>query len=750
MTRFSRTSFFLLVGVGVWVGTGAAQASPPTLRIPRVSRPPKLEDFLNNTPREAEAVVTGFRQRDPGDGVPVSEPTTAYLSYDDKNLYVVFVCKDEPGKVRARMAKREDINSDDVVGILLDTFHDRRRAYIFGTNPLGIQLDGITTEGQNDDYSFDTLWHSEGRLTPDGFIVWMAIPFKSLRFSGDPEQTWGIALLRSIERKNETSFWPYVTRRVEGFAQQMATLQGLDRISPSRNLQFIPYGILTRARFLDPLAPGGPALRTDNDARGGLDAKFILRDALTLDVALNPDFSQVESDDPQVLVNQRFEVFFPEKRPFFIENAGFFQTPINLFFSRRIVDPQFGTRLTGKVGHWALGGLLIDDRPPKSDPLHGDRAGIGMARVQREFASQSFLGLFVSSRDLGPTSNRLFSLDTRIKLNPNWVLTGQAVSSYTRQLDGTHLVGPAYFAELRRNGRHLIYLSRYEDRSPNFRSRLGFIPRVNIRQFSHFLDYSWRPERRRLVSFGPSAFTLVNWDRQGRVQDWIAQVGFGMFFTGQTGLEITRKDAFELFQNLGFRKHSTLLNFSTEWLKWLAISASYNQGTNVNFFPPAPLLPFLANQENGSLGFALRPTPRFRFEQTYLYSRLGTRKGSLPQGSSTSAGIFNNHILRSKLNYQFTRELSLRAIFDYNALLANTNLLSVDPTTQTKRFTADFLLTYLLHPGTAFYVGYTDRHDNLDIFIDPTTRIRSLSRIGSPTTSTGRQFFVKVSYLFRF
>src|SRR5205807_10064876 len=153
----------------------------PVLRIPRVKRPPRLEDFLNGTAREDEPIVTSFTQRDPGDGVPVTEPPTAYLYYDDKNLYVIFVCKDDPRQVRARMAKREDAFSDDMVGILLDTFHDQRRAYYFLSNPLGIQADAILTEGQGEDYSFDTLWHSEGRLTPDGYIVWFAVPFKSLR-----------------------------------------------------------------------------------------------------------------------------------------------------------------------------------------------------------------------------------------------------------------------------------------------------------------------------------------------------------------------------------------------------------------------------------------------------------------------------------------------------------------------------------------------------------------------------------------
>lgn len=711
-----------------------------------MSRPPSLEDFLNGTPREAEARVADFRQHSPGDGVPASQETTAYLSYDDKNLYVVFVCKNEPGKTRARWTKREQISADDVVGVLLDTFNDRRRGYIFDSNPLGIQRDAVLTEGQNFDMSYDTLWHSEGRVTGEGFILWIALPFKSLRFTNAPKQTWGIALVRFIPRNSEVSFWPYITQRLESILQQVATLEGLQQISPGRNLQFIPYGVFSRSRFLDTQVPG---FRTQNDARAGLDAKIVLRDAFTLDVALNPDFSQVESDEPQVTINQRFEVFFPEKRPFFIENAGFFQTPENLFFSRRIVDPQFGARLTGKTGRWAIGGLAIDDeapgkRVPPTDPLHGQRAGIGMARVQREFAAQSTIGLLVTSRDLASSWNRVFSLDTRLRLHPNWSLSGQFIRTTTRELDGTRLSGPASYAQLNHSGRHFFYTGSYSDRSPAFRSELGFIPRVDIRQFQNFLNYLWRPKDKRVLNFGPTVSTLVNWDRQGRLQDWAADAGFTLGFAGLTHLFVRRNEAFELFENRGFRKHTTSVFFFSERLPWLTIFANYNQGAGINFFPAGELPPFRANSVDGYLGLTLRPTTRFRIDQTYLYSRLGTRPDSAPPGTPLGASIFNNHLLRSKLNYQFNRELSLRAILDYNAVLPNTSLVSLE---RTKRFTADFLLTYLLNPGTAFYVGYTDGYENLALLptLPPT-----LGRTISPATSTGRNFFVKMSYLFRY
>jgi hypothetical protein len=731
---------------------GMCAGETPRLRIPRVTQAPTLEHYLSGAGRPDEVRVTGFRQREPGDGTPVSQETAAYVSYDDKNLYVIFVCRDDPAQVRARMAKRESfMDGDDFVAVLLDTFHDHHRAYAFITNPLGIQMDGVVTEGQNDDYSFDTLWHSEGRLTDYGYVVWMALPFKSLRFSSDSVQTWGISLARSIARNNETSFWPYMTRKIASFTRQMADLEGLRDISPGRNLQFIPYAAASAARFLDRAAS---AYKTDSDARAGLDAKLVLRDALTVDLALNPDFSQVESDEPQVLINQRFEVFFPEKRPFFLENAGFFQTQETLFFSRRIGDPQFGARMTGKLGHWALGALVTDDRAPgrqaaPGSPWHGERAAIGVFSARREFARQSSVGVLVTSRDFGPAFNRVASLDARFLLSKNWVLTGQAVRSYDRDLAGVRRSGPEYIANLSYSSRRVGYSSSYTDRSPDFRANaLGFISRVDIRQTEHFARYLWFPKRKGLVNFGPKTFMMANWDRRGRLQDWKTDTGLTMEFKRQTQLSVERAESFELFQEKGFRKHYTWYDFSTSWLKWLQFSSYLVKGTGVNyhpgtgFRPPDPLPPFLARFTEGKLGLTIRPAPRLRLDETYLYSRLGAGAVHLP-GIAGSPAIFNNHIVRSKVNYQFSRRLSLRAILDYSAVLANPLLVDQE---RTKRLSGDVLLTYLVNPGTALYIGYTDGYENLALEGAPP----SLRRTVAPTTSTGRQFFVKLSYLFRF
>lgn len=733
--------------------SSAILAAPPepgntSFRIPKVSRPPKLEDFLNGTPREAEFQVTDFRQFDPGDGTPASQPTTAYLSYDEKNLYAAFVCKDsDPKTMRIRKTRREDILNDDRVTINVDSFHDHRRSYFFDANAYGIQMDGITTDAR-DDFSFDTLWYSEGKITSDGYVVLITVPFRSLRFPNTEKQTWGVILARFVQRNNEFSIYPYVSRRLlPDWTGQFGHMDGLEGISPGRNMQFIPYGLFSHGRFLDTPAGAVPRFRSQSDLRAGLDSKMVLRDAFTLDTAINPDFSQVESDEPQVTVNQRYEVFFPEKRPLFIENAAFFSTPEQLFFSRRIQDPQFGARLTGKAGRWALGVLAADDRAPgeivgEDDPLRDRRATIGVLRLQRELGGNSYVGLLATSRDFASSHNRVYSLDTRLRLKQGWFLSGQVMRSDTRELGGKRYSGPAYYASLSRGGRHLSYSSTYRDRSPRFRSELGYIPRVDIRQMEHAVSYRWRPESRKILSFGPTVAALVNWDRQGRVQDWELEPEFVVELPRMTTLTFERSEAFELFERIGFRKAHTRLEMSTEWLKWLTLRSEYFRGTDVNYYPAARMDPFLGRSTSGSIGFTWHARDQFRFDESYIYTRLGVRPGTL--NAPAGASVFNNHILRSKVNYHFSRELSLRMIVDYNAVLSNPALVSAD---RSKRLGGDVLLTYLLNPGTALYAGYTNIHENLAL--DPAAP-PYLRRTQSPGTQTGGQFFVKVSYLLRF
>ncbi|HLB81607.1 MAG TPA: DUF5916 domain-containing protein [Gemmatimonadales bacterium] len=728
--------------VGPPVASLYAQGRPQVgvVRITRTDGPPKLEDFVAGDPPDSTLTISDFRQFEPGDGDPVSDSTTAYLSYDDANLYIVFVCRAGPGEVRAGLAKREDIEVDDGVAVYLDTFHDRTHAYLFQSNPLGVQLDGVVTEGQDDDFSFDAVWQSDGRVTPDGFVVRIAIPFKSLRFPRAPRQTWGIALARHIRRNNEDSYWPYLTKRVAGFVPQFATLQGLADISPGRNLQAIPYGTFAGARFLDAQVP---AFRTAHDRRLGVDFKAVLRDALTLDATANPDFSQVESDEPQVTINERFETFFPEKRPFFIENAGYFQTPVNLFFSRRIADPGMGLRMTGKAGRWALGAIGIDDRAPgelpTGEPAGDRRAGAGAIRLERLIGRESTLGILASERTLAGSWNRVASADARLRLTKTWTFAGQAIATAAADSGPGRRSGAGFYAALTRDGRNLDYAASYLDLSSGFDAQLGYVPRVGIRRFDQSLELVRRPSTA-VVKVGPTLSTTLDWDRDGVLLDREVQLAFEVKLVGETKLQLKRTEAFELYKDLPFETHETGLTVESEWLKWLAVASKLKIGSAVNHKPAAGLAPFVGSALEGEVALTFRPAARLRLDHTFLYQRLTAPSGVA--GPATK--VYADRILREKVNYQFSRALSLRTIIDYAAVDRDSTLSRVDPE---RRWAVDLLLTCLVNPGTALYVGYRDGYENLAILPgSPPT----LSRTDDATTSTGRQLFLKLSYLLQF
>jgi len=817
--------------------------APPALTIPRLTRVPALEDFLGMKPEGEIALqmakVTGFVQRSPHDGEKVSEETAAYLGYDQKNLYIVFVCFDDPKKVRARMSRREDILDDDEVAVMFDTFHDRRRAYEFQTTPLGVQWDAVYTEasreeaGGNWDTSWDTVWDSRGKVTGRGFVVWMAIPFKSLRFPATKQQEWGIILYRGIIRKNEDSFWPQISSRVEGRLGQAATLYGLEGISPGRSIELIPYGIMRGFRGLDTRDPYNPFFQgAVAQGQAGMDAKFVIHDHFVLDMTANPDFSQVESEDPQITVNQRFEVYFPEKRPFFLENEDYFRTPFDLFFTRNIQDPSAGIRLTGKEGPYSVGLMASDDRGPGlavpsycpvtslvcADNLFGVRSYFTIARVSRDIFKQSSVGAVYTDWECPATGefNRVGGLDTRLKFKANWTLEGQAVVSSsnlqgltTSNLETTceyglypfssgnvgnnnYYAGPADKLDLKRDGLHFSYEGVYDDISPGFVTVPGFVNRVDIRGLYQTIDYRFRPKKGWILDWGPSLKQRYVFDHEGNRLDTDYDPYLAIQGRGQTIVYLLPYEEFRerlrpqdfLFlgllanQNQDYHEHRSGATFQTGYFPKVTMVANYYWGDGVNFVPTANAAPqsLLSRLDTGSATLTFRPVKPLKIENTYLFERLRATENehlfalsqvalSTTPGVPIGKGIFNNHIVRSKWNWQFTPQLSLRVILQYNSVLANTPgkefylpnppanpepfyLYTYLPTQ--KQFNADFLLTYLVHPGTAIYVGYNSDLQNLDHGLMPDPEGLAGLYTAKGYINDSRQFFVKVSYQFRF
>ena len=757
-----------------------------TLQIPRISSPPRLEEFLNMElpPRWQGklAKVDQLTQRIPTDGAPASERTEIYLGYDDKNFYVIFVCFDrEPQKVRARLSRRDTIFDDDTVEIMLDTFNDHRRAYAFNANPLGVQGDALWTEGSDFDPSFDTVWNSSGKVTDKGFVVLMAIPFRSLRFSSSDPQTWGILLNRELPRKSEDTFWPPYSSRIQGRLNQEGTATGLEHVSPGRNIQLIPYGIFRSFKELDLHDPNHPTF-SQRAAFGqvGLDAKLVLKDKFVLDMTANPDFSQIESDQPQVTVNQRFEVPFPETRPFFMENSNYFQTPIQLLFTRRIVDPKWGVRLTGKDGPWAVGMLVAEtDSPservtPPENPLFDQHALFAVGRVSHDIGSQSSIGVTYADKEVNGYFNRVGSIDGRFKLNTHWVASAQgAISATINPSDplynafnttGSYQAGSAAEVILQRDGRQLNYFFDYSDRSPNFRTLTGFDPQPDIHNVDTRIQYSFRPEGRHLISWGPVFEVYQTVDHEGnRINagytpamkvELIGQTFFTALYSEE--MERLRPQDFSVLDHIQkYTRHTTELQLNSNYFQKFELTADYRFGTRVNYDPPfnsktlANYVPFMAKRTTANITATVRPNRSLRIDNTYLLLRLHECSYCAnPQPDfARPTGSMNNHIIRSKWNYQFTKEFSFRFIGQYSAVLANPNFTYLQTS---KNFNADFLFAYLVHPSTAVYVGYNSNLENIDEAPMP-DGLGGVNHVADGRLrNDGRNFFVKASYLFRF
>jgi hypothetical protein len=743
-------------------------AAPPKIIIPRIESAPTLADFADmqpGTPLARHMVkVTDFVVREPADGTKASQDTDAYLAYDQHSLYAVFVCWDkEPNKIRARMTRREDIFSDDSAEIMIDTFHDARRGYAFAANPFGIQWDALWTEGSigkgdggdfsGFDQSFDTVWHSEGKLTGRGYLLLIAIPFKSLRFPNAEQQEWGIILNRSIPRTNENIFWPRISNRIQGRFNQAATATGLEQISPGRNIQLIPYGLFRSFRDIDERDPDHPFFEHRRfKPTVGIDGKFILHDSFVLDATVNPDFSQVESDEPQITVNQRFEVFFPEKRPFFLENSNYFTTPINLVFTRRIAHPEYGLRLTGKAGPWAVGMLASDDRAPGevlpfTDPHSNERATFAIARVSRDVLEQSTVGAIFTDREFGGGYNRVGGVDANIKINQNWRFQGQAVTSSTVNSDGSHFAGPGYKLDLERAGRKLNLQSLFIDYSPGFVTETGFVNRTDIREQRVNASYFFRPEGKVLISWGPTLEQFGIWDHSGTGLDYFALPGLRVDMTrgtwinfhpiGYDGVFLRPQDFAGLTHVTSYPQPFWGIEGGTSWFKQFDFNWFFVSGAGVNYNPSAGRIPSIGHEDTGNATLTIHASGRLRIDNTYLIEHIRER-----DARSTAV---TNHIVRSKWNWQFTRELSARVIVQYNSVLSNPFLSSLSPT---KNFNADFLITYLVRPGTAIYIGYNSNLQNLDRALIPTPT--GLLTTRDDFINDGRQLFVKVSYLFRF
>jgi hypothetical protein len=554
------------------VGKAAALALPPEkanpIKLVLFNKPPVIDGKLDDEVWKTATVLKDFYQVQPGDNIIPQNKTEVMLGYDSHFIYIAFHCFDEPDKVRANVPKRDQIWDDDYVGILFDTFNDQRRAYEFDFNPLGIQADGIWTEGVNEDMSLDVVMESKGILTKDGYTIEIAIPFKSLRYVAGKDKLWGVHFWRRTKRLNNSlDMWIPMDRDKNSWLSQAGHITGLEGITTERTLELIPSLTVSqtsrRARTFG-LAPGTSAFNADPgrmlnepvNIDPGLTGKYTLTPTVTLDFAVNPDFAQVEADQLVVTANQRFPIFFPEKRPFFLEGIDIFQTQIQAVHTRTIVDPDFAVKTTGKIGRNTFGLMLASDNGPgnlssdergdlnacldtqrivpttvcSNERLVDKNANVGVLRLKRDIGrSDSFVGFLGTYRRFVDQYNELGGFDGRFRLNKQTTFSWQALATRTRDnffypdegLSRDSVRNAFIYAvDYNQSGRHFGHEFSMVGRTQYYRADVGFNRRTNTNNPNWFFRYSSepKPKAKFLISWRVYTDFDANFDWQGNSQ----------------------------------------------------------------------------------------------------------------------------------------------------------------------------------------------------------------------------------------
>lgn len=550
------------------------------ITITRFEKAPVIDGKLDDEAWKTTVPLKDFYQITPGDNIAPSQPTEAFIGYDSRFLYFGFHAYDEPGKVRATVAGRDDVFDEDNIRIFLDTFNDQRKAYVLGFNPLGVQQDGILTEGGGTDFSVDIVMESKGELTSDGWTLEVAVPFKSLRYEAGKGKLWGFHLWRNIARFNdEMDSWVPISRDKSGTMTQAAHLTGLVGISTERTLELIPSLTFSETgrrvnaipasvlganpSLLDP----GRTLNQPIKVEPGLTVKYGISPTVTLDLALNPDFAQVEADQTVITANQRFPIFFEEKRPFFLEGIDIFRTSLQPVHTRAIIDPDIAMKVSGKLGRNTFGLMLASDNAPgnftqedRNDPevlpvierFLNKNAYIGVLRLKRDVGKDSSIGFIATTYNFIEKHNHLAGFDGRLRLGPQTYFNFQLLGTTSRRcffeprtpehaptsaepcFAGADNEGPfstrnhyrtgnglAYSYNYDQEGRHFGYNLSGQGRTRDYRADVGFTRRRNTNFHDLFVRYKSEPKpKATLISWRVFNSIRTNFDWQGHMQNW--------------------------------------------------------------------------------------------------------------------------------------------------------------------------------------------------------------------------------------
>ena len=729
----------------------------------------RVDGFLNEPVWSEAALLTGFSQYSPVDGLAAEDSTEVLVWYTDHELHIGVRAFEPHGAARATLADRDRIFGDDQMIFLLDTFNDRRQAFMFRVNPLGVQADGVfseTTRGASEDMSPDFLFHTKGRVTEWGYEVELRIPFKTLRYSSSRVQDWGLHVLRRVQHSGQDQSWTAAQRGRASLLAQAGTLKDLTDLKRGLVVDINP---VTTTKYTGTRLDDGTYDYGKAEPELGLNLRWGVTTDLTMNATVNPDFSQVESDAGQINFDPRTSVFFPEKRPFFLENTQQFSVPNRLIYTRRVADPEGAVKFTGRMAGLDVGFLSAMDNQDLS--ATGDNPLYNILRLRRNVGRQSSLGLVYTDRLEGDAYNRVAGLDGRLVFRELYTLSFQTAGSFWRSASDTANV-PLWNLALDRSGRRFGVSSSINGIHQSFVAGNGFISRpgiVNANVQPRVTFYGTAASRMQSYTLGVRFDNT--WDYDEFVEgigpddiklhlnnDWALRGGwrFGVDFLLETFRFPDRfyRNYFVEVQNaqgmaldtvpfVGRRRipnYDLVLRFNTPQFQRFAANAFIVGGRDENFEEWAPGYIFIMD---GAASW--RPTDQIRTELRYVEQRTVR--------PSDNSVVRLSRIPRLKVEYQIARPLFVRVVGQYTAderdelrdversgwpLLIRTPSGSYTRGNFSEQeFRADVLLSYQPSPGTVIFAGYGSSATDTSPFA-----FRDITR-----TSDG--FFLKLSYLVR-
>lgn len=741
----SLTPALLLALLG-WAPAAVWGADPqpgPPLSIHRAAGPITVDGDLSDPGWQGAEKITTWFETNPGDNIEPSVHNVAWLAYDDRFLYAAFDFEDQqPRDIRAPIGDHDAVpSSTDYAGVIVDSRNDGKTAQMFLANPRGTQYDALSSDASGEDNSPDFFWDAAGKITETGWRLEIRIPFSSLRYSEAEHPTWGLMLYRNHPRDRRFQYFTAkLPRDVNCFICNCSKISGFESLP--RGSHWVAAPFVTGSQSAEPRGDLGSHLETgDVDTEVGIDVKWNPNADTAIDLTVNPDFSQIESDTAQISSNERFALFFPEKRPFFLEGVDLFSTPIQAVYTRSITSPKYGGRATGRFGGTSYTALIADDRggglvilPGPTDSSFADQefeSQVGVFRLKHDLGS-SFVSFLATGREIeGGGHNWVFGPDFQWRPRPSDSITGQVLWSDTRtpnrpdeaeEWDGRALSDLGALVYWSHSTEHPDWFIQLADFGDDFRADNGFVPQVGYREAFFDGGYTWWPKERFF-----SRVRLFSRDYEDRNSDGdtVARkvsIGSGMDGRWNSFLRVELNDEHYLVGDEllhRFRPHFESSIKPGKVINQVQLNGSF--GDDVDF----------ANGREGS-GFDLSLSGTIRPSEQLVLDLLFNHRQLDVDDPGAKGRVFTDTVERLRAQYNFNARVFMRLIGQYVETERDPDLYTSDVEAKEAAFSGSALLAYQLNWQTVIYLGYSDG--------------RSYLADTDTLEAADRQLFLKISY----